>query len=598
MKNLKVINKENNNNNINNNNNNPNHNNSNNINNSSSNINVDSNIIESQSIGNDFKAQQITNEIKKAESILIAKPEQTLNNNSIKIEEISSDLEKKFKLEKNYQLIHSCACAFLQKIPLQGKIYVFTSKVCFHSYFNSTTIFGKTVLIIPIDDIISMKTKSVFYTKTAISLEIKNGNDLVFTTFISPFQRENTIKALEKIKSFPENKENNNNEKKELIKIEKIPESIKRNVINKKYNINLKKKKKGKENNENNIISQSINNNPINFSNRKEKLMKEIVPLHTYKESFVKLFHEISINEIFQLFYSDYPKTEPLTYKRKAFKNFYELILSENNDIEINYTNWSSIPLYFKSDLLALERKNDEDYNTKLLNYKEELRNEKSFSEREFNFKHPIKEKVPWAPSHARVKERHKIFWVSDQEIIVQIEGKLSDIPYCDYFYIKKCYIIKEVEPNLVEICSKFWVEVHKSTWFKARIENSSVNENAELYNKIVSPSMEKIYKEYLVKRDEKKMKNNKENVGEKDKEKEEESDKVIEGYQNEMSRKITEGINDQIVEYYEKIISINKELKIEVSYLKKQVFWNNIFQIIIAAILALIFKNLFYSVK
>jgi len=35
-------------------------------------------------------------------------------------------------------------------------MYVFTSKICFLSYFNPKTLFGKTVLAIPLDDIIKV----------------------------------------------------------------------------------------------------------------------------------------------------------------------------------------------------------------------------------------------------------------------------------------------------------------------------------------------------------------------------------------------------------------------------------------------------------
>jgi hypothetical protein len=69
---------------------------------------------------------------------------------------------------------------------LQGKIYIFNDKLCFHSYFNpKNLLFGQTVLIIPFDDIlgITKKTNAVIFDN---SIEINSRQGAIFfTSFIS-----------------------------------------------------------------------------------------------------------------------------------------------------------------------------------------------------------------------------------------------------------------------------------------------------------------------------------------------------------------------------------------------------------------------------
>jgi GRAM domain len=50
---------------------------------------------------------------------------------------VGSKLLTKFQVGENEKCIASYSCAFENKILLQGRLYIFTARICFHSYFNA-----------------------------------------------------------------------------------------------------------------------------------------------------------------------------------------------------------------------------------------------------------------------------------------------------------------------------------------------------------------------------------------------------------------------------------------------------------------------------
>ena len=97
---------------------------------------------------------------------------------------------------KDEKLISSFSCAFAENILLQGTLDVFGTRICFHSYFNSQTLFGSTMLNIPMDDIIKIekRTNAMFF-DNAIALKLKNG-ELFFASFLF---RDKAFNLLNKI---------------------------------------------------------------------------------------------------------------------------------------------------------------------------------------------------------------------------------------------------------------------------------------------------------------------------------------------------------------------------------------------------------------
>jgi hypothetical protein len=112
-------------------------------------------------------------------------------------EEVSNDdLPQKFGLKAGTIIIESFSCALSQKLLLQGRLYITTSHICFHSYFNSSTIFGReTVISIPLPDITRIEKRSVLFFENSLCLVTKSGSFL----FKSLLYREQAYATLENL---------------------------------------------------------------------------------------------------------------------------------------------------------------------------------------------------------------------------------------------------------------------------------------------------------------------------------------------------------------------------------------------------------------
>lgn len=61
-------------------------------------------------------------------------------------------------------------------------------------------------------------------------------------------------------------------------------------------------------------------------------------------------------------------------------------------------------------------------------------------------FNHFIKEKSVFAPPYACVTEELKVFWYSHKEFVVEVSLKMDKIPYCDYFIVRKQWVVKQID--------------------------------------------------------------------------------------------------------------------------------------------------------
>lgn len=113
---------------------------------------------------------------------------------------VSQSLLAKFKVVEGERCLASYACAFDNKILLQGRLYVFSYRICFHSYFNAKTLFGKTILVIPASEIHQVKKSKSYLIDNAIEFQTIKGH-LVFTSFIN---RESTIAQIKQVKGLAE----------------------------------------------------------------------------------------------------------------------------------------------------------------------------------------------------------------------------------------------------------------------------------------------------------------------------------------------------------------------------------------------------------
>jgi hypothetical protein len=96
-------------------------------------------------------------------------------------------LKEKFKgLTDGEKCIQTFACAMSLKILLQGRLYVTNKRICFHSYFNDKTIFGKeTKFMIPFTDVKRIEKKiNVMVFPNSISIFTKENREIFITSFV------------------------------------------------------------------------------------------------------------------------------------------------------------------------------------------------------------------------------------------------------------------------------------------------------------------------------------------------------------------------------------------------------------------------------
>ena len=108
------------------------------------------------------------------------------NDQNYKHFELKKSLIKKFCLSQQdiYFDSYNCAIAFKCRIPIQGKLYIFSTKFCFYSPFNKKNIFfGETILIIPFCEITNIEKRvNSLQIHNTIHIHTINGK-IIFTSF-------------------------------------------------------------------------------------------------------------------------------------------------------------------------------------------------------------------------------------------------------------------------------------------------------------------------------------------------------------------------------------------------------------------------------
>lgn len=107
-----------------------------------------------------------------------------------------------FYVEANEQVYESFSCGLSDTILLQGKIYVTSRKVVFSSWFNGSTLFGKTLIEIPLGDMTNISKRKNLLFDNSILVQTKL-SDFYFTSFVNRGDCFRTIvAALEAIGNF------------------------------------------------------------------------------------------------------------------------------------------------------------------------------------------------------------------------------------------------------------------------------------------------------------------------------------------------------------------------------------------------------------
>jgi hypothetical protein len=109
-----------------------------------------------------------------------------------RVQNKTEELRKLFSLPPTEHLINDYMCALRKKILLQGRLYVFSSKLCFYC-----SLFGYTkIKVIKIADIDMLAKKKNVGFPNSISISLKDGRREFFTSFIS---REDAYTLIESL---------------------------------------------------------------------------------------------------------------------------------------------------------------------------------------------------------------------------------------------------------------------------------------------------------------------------------------------------------------------------------------------------------------
>lgn len=112
-------------------------------------------------------------------------PKETMLTDEKELKNLEFLLEK-VSFKENEKLIKSYSCALVEKIVLQGRIYITNERICFHSGFNSSNLFfGGTFIHFPKEDIKKVEKKmNAIFIDNSISFTTING-EVTFTSFFS-----------------------------------------------------------------------------------------------------------------------------------------------------------------------------------------------------------------------------------------------------------------------------------------------------------------------------------------------------------------------------------------------------------------------------
>ena len=298
----------------------------------------------------------LLNRNKFTELTKIENPYKNINEEElIKLKEISTKKDDD-ELEKGENILDNFNCALKDKILLQGKIFITNKKIWFRSFFNSTTFFGKTTIMIPLSDIVSIEKK--YYLALDNSIEVKTEKvSYFFTNYLSRDNCYNLLK--EELNKIKKSKSQNNSIKKKISDKKEIspppPQSSSLRLSNNSFIIDFLKNYNFSEK------LEQITKERLNIFIRKYRDEKNLTFLseknHFSEKIFEHIFKNCPLFVCFKYICNASTQLDELGYS----KGFFESILIQNisKDIIIiekegDIESWK-IPNYFINEDYVLD---------------------------------------------------------------------------------------------------------------------------------------------------------------------------------------------------------------------------------------------------
>jgi uncharacterized cysteine cluster protein YcgN (CxxCxxCC family) len=407
-----------------------------------------------------------------------------------------------FPIETDEKVDDDFSCAYKNKMLIQGKLYVTNKKLVFYSWFNNKTLFGKTMLIIPLEDILKLeKQYNLKIFNNSIKIFTKK-TELFFTSFVN---RGACLRLINK--NLEEFKKLNNIDLANIYQ-EEGQENLEDN--RKEENLdNLNKLRRGTLDS----VTTCALKSSINYKILKKiEFLSSLEKLHNQRlEEFeTNKFNDIQPFKAESTFKKVYFKDEPvgnfplpiaylnLFHNENVCeelgrgKGFWESLYELRNDFDLTYERVteginSEIPKFFEDPEHALTLFSNIDEES-MTNFLEEIKNWPKMVKFQFKYTHPIKKKLI-GPDRISFREEFCVYFVSPKLFIVEITNYGFNFPFVDCFHTVTQYRFNtNYKYNPTEGIFKFnttctvmfQIVFTKSCLFKGTIEDEGYKESFE----------------------------------------------------------------------------------------------------------------------
>ena len=297
---------------------------------------------------NDNISLDLLNRNKFYELIKIENPYKDIKEDELKKLKEIQNLKNEDQFEKDENILDNFNCALKDKILLQGKFFITNKRIWFKSLFNANTLFGKTIIMIPLKDIISIEKQSYLALDNSIVVETEKVS-YFFTNYLS---RDNCFDLLQeelnKVKKTNPKSGKSTNSRLSFKEIKKDNSPSPSNIKNKNSDIKIRNitqyfSKCLKNFN----FSQKLNlitKERLNIIKKKYRNEKNLTFLSEKKYFSSKIFEHIFNSSPLYIFFKYICKASTQLDELGYSKGFFESILIQN----------------FSKDVLLIEKEGDE----------------------------------------------------------------------------------------------------------------------------------------------------------------------------------------------------------------------------------------------
>jgi len=354
-----------------------------------------------------------------------------------------------FPVEKGEKVLANYACAFVDSILLQGRIYTTTQKIVFKSYFNAQTLFGSTVLSIPLEDIYYVsKKKNTFGLENMIEITTKKGV-LTFTSFIARDQAFSIIEQLINTVNIGQAK----------TRERRSARSPSEDIFDFDMSDEVATQGSGQKETKESRRLRRLQRREMEFQLRNKAILKTMPPLEKYEH----LGYQETYNVDYNTFYHVILGHNPISYKGKDYANFWHLYESEIGAYNVSINEW-----------------NVEE--PKHVSVKKHLLKHRKGAERRSQATKDLGVSLPMMPKSISYKQDQSLYFINETQMALILDVEVQEkLPMIDTFKPMTCFLFKDTgKPEgkeMVTVEFRYYFLWLKDTMLKKMLQKSATQE-------------------------------------------------------------------------------------------------------------------------